>query len=291
MSRNRHEDRSDSILRAVSPGTKRDQELSIPRGARRLDVVHRFVRAPVWFGPLAALCSERDVIFEFESGLVGRLKVRSALVGQSWLAWQQDRRTAPGTPRRAPIVIVVAARVITDARHLVPTLRPRQRVTGLWATSDLANGGLILLDASRLPDAAPWWFWSWLGMTVRGPERELRAARLLRSLLDHPTLPEDARDQLARDIMSGRTIHVSEAEQDSAWDRAVRQGMELGEQKGMRQGIQQGIQQGVRQGLDRARAALLAAAASHVPDRLPELERIDDIDELARAVAEALATR
>jgi hypothetical protein len=134
------------------------QELSIPRKSRRLDVVCRFGEAPVMFDALRADCSRRTVVFEHVSASLQRHQVARAWSSMAWLLWEQASPPRPG--RRAPMLrpepgerpplgIIVTDQLSAHLHGAVPALRPTDR-PGLWATPELDEGGLYVINTSEI---------------------------------------------------------------------------------------------------------------------------------------------
>jgi hypothetical protein len=133
----------------------------MPRKARRLDFVCRFTEAPDLFGLLKAECANRTVVFEHESQPLSRHAVASAWLGMAWLLWERVRpkrrrrrvsAEASDDTARPPLAILVADAAGKALRGAVPTLRP-SHIPGLWATADLDEGGLIVIDTSSVRPA------------------------------------------------------------------------------------------------------------------------------------------
>ena len=269
MSTTPHEDRFVELLRFAAGESEELQELSIPRKVRRLDVVYRFAAAPVWFGALRETCCERVVAFEHESTPVARHAVSSAMVGQSWLAWERvrpagrRRRSVSGPAlladsARPPLVIVVADRVSERPEGAVPGLRGTPW-PGVWMTPYLDEGGLVLLDTSLLRARDGFAFWSWLGR----PANPQQSRERLRRLLDDPSLPTLSKERLMEAVMENLVPH-SEPE---------------------REGVYQRIKRELR------REGLLSFAERVVPEAVERLRAIEDIEALEEAFEQALRDR
>jgi hypothetical protein len=276
-----HEERFLDVLHFLT-GREIAQEISIPRKARRLDAVCRFEAdgAPGLFGPLQAACADRTVLFEHESSPLTVEKVASAWVGLAWLSWHRvrihrGRRPAfhallAGTPR-PPLAMVVADGIREDLRGAIPLLAP-SLWPGVWATpdpgeGDWAQGGLLVVDTTRVPPGDGFGFWHWLGRVRDAAE----AAARLDALLADRKLPTVQAHSLQEAIMNGQ-IQVSDIERETVAQRVRREGREEGREEG-------------------ARAALLALAARFTPDALPSLRAIRDLTALQQAVDAALAQR
>lgn len=271
MSMNLHENRFIERLQFVVGDAEVAQELSIPRKARRLDCVCQFGGAPGLFGALQAECSDRTVVFEHESQPLTDHAVASAWLGMGWLLWERvrpkrrRRRVAGatlGSTARPPLAILVADTVNISLHGVVPSLRSLQ-TPGLWATANLDEGGLMLVDTSRVrrEDNLAWW--SWLG---RAPNEAEQSARL-RALLADPNLPINERDSLQEAIMNGH-LTTSPMEHETAAQRVRREAREDGEHAGLQRGI---------------RESMLALVRQVAPERIREFEAIEDALELQRA--------
>jgi hypothetical protein len=261
------------------------QEISIPRKARRLDAMCRFGATPVpgFFGALRAACDDRAVIFEHESAHLTCEAVASAWVGQAWMSWQRLKkrqglrqsvhRMVAGTPR-PPLAVVVADSVAEDLTGAIPSLGPTA-LPGLWATSDTGDlrfdqGALLVIDTSTIPASDGFSFWRWLG---RARDEQDANARLL-ALLADPQLPMLEKARFLEAMMDNQ-FTVSETERETASQRVRREGREEGREEGF----------------VKARNAILALATRVVPEAMPALQSIHDLDELQRAADQAIARK
>ncbi len=274
MSLNHHENRFVKRLQFAIGDSEVAQEFNIPRKARRLDLICRFGNAPGVFGALQEHCSHRTVIFEHESQPLTRHAVASAWAGSAWMLWESVRpkrrgreKLVPSPLERPPLGIVVADFAGDALRGAVPSLR-RTRLPGIWATAELHEGGLCVVDTSRVraQDGLAWW--SWVGRSPNAAEE----VRRLDALLKDPKLPIEDRYALQEAIMNGQ-LDATPKEVETAAQRLKRQALDEGHREGHREG---------------GRAALLAVVGDLAPERLPELEKIAELDELQRAVVQLL---
>lgn len=272
MSLNLHENRFVKRLQFAIGDSEVAQEFSIPRKARRLDLICRFGDAPAVFGALRDHMSHRTVIFEHESQPLTRHAVASAWAGTAWMLWESVRPKRRGREKlvsdpldRPPLGIIVADFAGDALRGAVPTLR-RTRLPGVWATAELNEGGLCVVDTSRAraQDGLAWW--SWVGRAANAAEEVKR----LDALLKDPKLPIEDRYALQEAIMNGQ-LDATPKEVETAAQRLKRQALEEGHREGHREG---------------RREALLAVARDLAPDRIPELEKIAELDELQLAVVQ-----
>ncbi len=263
-----HENRFVALLQHAVGESEVAQEMSIPRKSRRLDLVCRFDEAPSLFGALQRACSERTVLFEHESQPLSAHAVASAWVGLAWLSWQRIRprsrrkihvqRFLDGT-LRPPLAIVVADVVQDDLTSAIPTLA-RTDMEGLWATAGAIDGGLCVIDSSRVRAEDGFAFWSWLGRARNPTEADTR----LRALLADPNLTNFDKVRLEEAIMNNQ-IPTSTVEQETVAQRVRREGREEGRAEALRDLVQ-----------------------TLAPEHAAELEGIDDVDELRRAAAAIL---
>ena len=264
------------------------QELSIPRKSRRLDVVCRFGEAPVMFDALRADCSCRTVVFEHVSASLQRHQVARAWSSMAWLLWEQVRtprrgrrapmlRPEPG--ERPPLGIIVTDHVSAHLQGAVPALRPTDR-PGLWATPELDEGGLYVINASEIDPTEGLAWWAWIGL-ARIPAEE--AARLT-TLLGDPNLPIDDRTRIEEALVNGQ-LSASPVEQETVAQRLRREGRMEGRLEGQREGRLEGQLEGQLEGRVEA---LLELAMEVAPERVEELRAITDVQALQRAVFELL---
>ena len=106
-------------------------------------------------------------------------------------------------------------------------------------------------------------FWRWLGRAANARDADAR----LRALFADPNLPTNEKD-LLRDAIMNHQIPATTTEQETIAQRVRREGREEGE-----------------------RQALLDVAARFIPESLPKLSTIDDLDALRQATDEALARK
>jgi hypothetical protein len=272
MTRTPHEDRFVERMQFVVRGSEVAQELSIPRKARKLDMVCRFDQAPDYFQALRSVCSNRTVLFEHESQPLARHDVASAWVGLAWLLWErirppegeaisdsaERRRTS-----RPPLVIIVADDAGDELTGAVPTLA-RTRRPGVWATARLDEGGLYVIDTSRVGTRGGFAFWSWIGR----PPSEAEANRRLNALLGDRHLSIQSKSRLEVAIMSNE-LQVTATEMETVAQRLRREARLEGELIGERRG---------------ERKALLELAAQVAPERVAGLRSLKDLAELQAAV-------
>jgi hypothetical protein len=171
-----------------------------------------------------------------------------------------------GITARPPLAILVADAVNVVLHGAVPSLRPLHK-PGLWATPNLDEGGLVLVDTSRvqMDDNLAWW--SWLG---RAPDEAEQSARL-RALLTDPNLPINDRDSLQEATMNGH-LTASPMEQETVAQRVRREAREDGRLDGERTGRVAGI-----------RHMSLELVRQIAPERIREFEAIEDALALQRA--------
>lgn len=168
---------------------------------------------------------------------------------------------------KPPLAIIVADRVYAELFGAIPSL-DRAEWPGVWATSNTGSGhydqgGLLVIDTSTVSVGHGFSFWSWLGKANGAAEADTR----LRALFADPKLPKVEKDRLQDAIMNHR-ISASPVELETTAQRVRREGREEGE-----------------------RQALLAVAARLIPDALPTLRTLEDLDALRRAVDEALSRK
>jgi hypothetical protein len=263
MSMNIHENRFMERLQFAVGDAEVAQELSIPRKARRLDVVCQFTEAPALFGALQAECANRTVVFEHESEPLSEHAVASAWHGMSWLLWDRVRpvrkreRSAHHILKqteRPPLAIVVADAIHRSLQGAVPSLRPLQ-TPGLWSTPNLEEGGLLVVDTSRVRKQENLAWWSWLGRAANDDDQRNR----LRALLTDPNLPINQLESLQEAIMNGQ-LTSSTTERETVAQRVRREARE-----------------------DGIRESMLALVRQVAPERIREFEAIEDALELQRA--------
>lgn len=248
------------------------QELSIPRKSRRLDVVCRFGEAPAMFDALRSDCSRRVVVFEHESQPLVRHAVARAWSGVAWLFWEQlrPRRSGRRPPmllaeegERPPLGIIVTDEVSDSLHGAVPSLRLTER-RGLWATPDLDEGGLYVINTSEIDPGEGLAWWAWIGLARTSEQEAVR----LTALLGDPNLPIDDRARIQEAVMNGE-LSATQVEQETASQRVRREGRLEGRLEGQRQ-------------------ALLDMAMEVAPERVEELRTLEDVQALQRAVMELL---
>lgn len=266
------------------PDVPTAHEVVMPRKSRSLDLVMKFAHAPVWFGALRDVLSERVVLFEHVSRRARRHDVASARVGEAWLAWERlrprGRRREPYSPWigtdiavRAPVAVVVADGIPASLRGAVPLLRPWSDA-GVWATCGLDEGGVVVLDTTRVRAEEGYAWWSWLGRARTDAE----AAERLFRLLGDASIPTVERERLKEAIVDGE-LETSVTEREGLyqkWQREIRESRE--------EGLKEGVQRGHRD-------ALLRLAASLAPEALAELRAIDHLEDLEKAVTAHLLRR
>lgn len=269
---NLHENRFVHLLEYVVGETEVGQEVSIPRKARRLDLVCRFGEPPSFFGALRELCSDRTVLFEHESQPLTRHAIASAWVGQVWLHWERVRprqRRSARSParlletRRPPLAVVVADSIGESPDRAIPGLVPTIW-QGVWATAETDDGGLYVLDTSRLRPEEGFAFWSWLG---RAPSDAI-AARRLDALYHDSNLPIEDLSLLREAIMNGQ-LSVSIPEKETTYQRIRRE---------LRVELRDEVRDEVRD--EAGRAKLLEVVANVAPQYLESMQQIEDVAEL-----------
>ena len=276
MARDRHEQRFLDFQRYTLRGCEIGQEVSIPRKARRLDAVFHIEEPPGLFGPISPWLRNRAVIFEHESGLVARVALLRAQMGQSWIAWRHEVvRTGEsrwGTPsegdawlrtaQRAPTTVVVADQLKNQATEGIPHLV--QKWPGVWCGTDPEHGGMVALDISRMPEQKGWAYWRLTSQAVTVEER----ARRVESLRTDRYLPKHQRVALTEAIAM-RMIPTTPEEKTAALKSLRKEAYRVGKTEGRRE-------------------ALLGVVALSAPELLERLERIDDVAVLEREVAELI---
>lgn len=275
-----HEDRFIEVLQYLT-GRELAQEVSIPRKARRLDAICRFDgdEVPAMFGALSTACADRAVLFEHESAPLSVESVASAWVGLAWLTWHRVRTYRGRKPavhallsgsRRPPLAIIVADGIAHDLTGAVPGLA-LTRSAGLWSAADSGdlhfdNGGLIVVDTSAVPAGDGYGLWQWFHHTRDDADANAR----LVALLDDPLLPMLAKQRFLEAMMD-QQFNVSDTELETASQRVRREGREEGREEG--------------------RMAILALAARVVPEMIPTLQGIEDLEELQRAADAAIVRK
>jgi hypothetical protein len=277
VSRKKHEDWTIAALAVASPSSELEQEWSVPRGVRRIDVVHQWEVAPEHFGQLRAWLSHRTVLVEHESTRLLRGKWWSLMLALAWLrsiwfgrhsgndrAVRERMRVGPAT--RAPVLLIVAEKlapsVVAEAGHLYEPLAP-----GIWVDGDPDRATTVVLDGSRLrpgPDTAFWYF-------LLGPGPTTRYDVLTALTLD-PSISMELIKKL-QDAVANQTIPATDEVRLSVGDQLRKEGRLAGEREGRREG---------------RREELLHIAARIARNDLARLEAIEDLDELRAAVTALL---
>jgi hypothetical protein len=282
MARDRHEQRFLDFQRYTLRGCEIGQEVSIPRKARRLDAVFHIEEPPGLFGPISPWLRNRAVIFEHESGLVARVALLRAQMGQSWIAWRHEVvRTGEsrwGTPsegdawlrtaQRAPTTVVVADQLKNQATEGIPHLV--QKWPGVWCGTDPEHGGMVALDISRMPEQKGWAYWRLTSQAVTVEER----ARRVESLRTDRYLPKHQRVALTEAIAM-RMIPTTPEEKNAALKSLRKEAYRLGETEGEARG----------------RRELLELASVVAPEALHRLERIEGLSALRHEIAQLIRER
>jgi len=271
-----HESRVQNTFSIALPKAELSQEMSIPRGARRLDLVYNVQKEYDALGPLKQMLSGRIVLVEAQSSTAYPVDVWSACVGGAWLAWQrlkhqgkesEDHWGALGNSRLPPVALAFAPQVSPSAYSCVGGLRLWD-VPGVWATPEVDTlGGLILVDATIAKDVPGMGLWHFMLYPDTGdPDGRLRV------LTRDPVLPTLLKESLTEAVVEHR-IASNPEERRSASERIFSEG----ELKGRLEGRLEG-----------RRSVLLAMAERFFPERLDALREIEDIDQLDSEVASAL---
>ncbi len=257
----RHEARAFAILEVVAPGCVLEIEQTLPRKSRHVDGLLFFEQSNPAFGPWADRLADRIVVFEAYSR-----PPRSEQLATAWLklAWVSERWVAEDVQLsrggRPPMLLVVSNGRPRTALRLFDVVVP-QSTLGAWATDGEGVFGTLVLDLRTLPAAA--------GLSVlrflRFPTSREEARERTACLLGDEHLPITMRRALMDAIMSDQ-IPIDVDERESAWDRAVRSGVEIGEQRGER------------------RTLLAIARLRASADLVAELEAVDDLDVLRQRV-------
>jgi len=264
----KHENRVQNTFSIALPKAELSQEMSIPRGARRLDLVYDLQKEYDALGPLNQVLSGRIVLVEAQSSTAYPVHVWSACVGGAWLAWKrlehQGEESADhwGTLRDSrlpPVALVFAPQVSPAAHSCVGGLRP-WKVPGVWATPEIDTlGGLILVDATIAENVPGMGLWHFMLMPdTRDPDGRLRV------LTRDPALPTLLKVSLTEAVMEHR-IESNSKERRSASERIFSAGELQGE-----------------------RSAFLAVAERFFPERLDALREIENVEELQSEVTDAL---
>jgi hypothetical protein len=171
--------------------------------------------------------------------------------------------------RRLPLAIVVTDSIRESPYRAIPGLVPTNW-QGVWATAELDDGGLYVLDTSLVRAEEGFAFWSWLG---RAPTDAV-AARRRDALLHDPNLPIQDLGLLREAILSGQ-LSVSIPEKETTYQRILRE-MRIKARDEVRDEV--------------GRAKLLEVVANVAPQYLEAMNQIDDVAELQRQF-EALFAR
>jgi hypothetical protein len=181
---------------------------------------------------------------------------------------QRKSSTSPShvvDTRRLPLAIVVTDSIQESPYRAIPGLVPTNW-QGVWATAELDDGGLYVLDTSLVRAEEGFAFWSWLG---RAPTDAV-AARRLDALLHDPNLPIQDLGLLREAILSGQ-LSVSIPEKETTYQRILCE---------MRIKVRDEV----------GRAKLLEVVENVAPQYLEAMNQIDDVAELQRQF-EALFAR
>ena len=265
----RHEARAFAILEVVAPGFVLDIERTMPRKSRHVDGLLYFAEPNPALGPWAQRLAERLVVFETYSRTP-----RPAQLATAWLklSWVTERWLAGDEPlcrgARPPALLVTSRGRPRSALRAVDVLAPLS-TPGAYATAGDGFSSALFLDLRALPPVSGLSVLRYLPYPVDRHEAKARTDRLL----GDDDLPITMRRTLMDAIMSDQ-IPVVPEERESAYERAVRRGIEIGEQRGEQRGIEIGERQ-----------AWLAIARKHASTALlTELEAEGDLAVLRRRV-------
>jgi hypothetical protein len=145
-----------------------------------------------------------------------------------------------------------------------------QRWPGVWCGREPSQGGLVVLDIARMPEQKGWAYWrlTSAGLTAKERERRMEALRTDRHL------PKTERVALTEAIAM-RMIPTTPEEKNAALRQLRKEAWRLGAAEGKAEG----------------RRALLRVASLIAPESVPQLESIDDLVELERAVLKLIQNR
>lgn len=229
--RNPHEDRFVSRYLVAFFNAEITQEMTIPRKARHIDLVHLRGSDLSALGVLAPWIQDRALLWEHQSNAVTHRVLAKATMALSWAAIQyHTRESADMNPiregfqshARAPAMVVYAPRIAITCRHLFQEL-----ATGFWhnGLSDDPQVPLLLcIEYERLLDAPGTSFLRWLAPQSGTPLPRRRKPRSpLDALLDDPTFPTMIKRRILEGIMQEQ-LKVDPMEQLSAIERVREEG-------------------------------------------------------------------
>ena len=264
--------------------TEGDYEVSVPRGAARIDAVFDVGGLGGFFGPLEPLMTHRVVGFEAYSGSLPHGWFADACLKAGWLVKRWRREPAPtrhGT--RPPLMVVVAAgRFPWSAR----TALYEPMAPGIWRSRLGSEVEVILVELAAVPLE--------IGTTglhmLRLPSNHERA-HVLDAFIEDPTIDLEIRTNLKEAIMSG-TFQASETEYRTVSERVRAEGFAEGERQGERRGERRGLRRGIEQGVAQARYSLIERVRTLLGDEAAaSLEDIADFDVLSARAFEMMAER
>ncbi len=252
-----HEDRVVDVLRLFAPGARCQQEHSLPRDARRIDVVFGFDELPDFFGPLISPLANRMVAVEAfvrspTRRQFGRSLTKLAVLTEDWLA-----RARRASDRRAPVLWVVCRGTPRGVLGSFPCFVPT--APGMWRWNADHPGDVVITDLNHIDGDGT----GGLAM-LRLPRTSAEAHENVRRLLGDAFLSTLTKETMVQAILDGT---VTTTAQEDRW--TLRRALAVGEARGRR-------------------STLLAIVAVRWPARLVELEQIDDIAALEARVLELL---
>jgi hypothetical protein len=250
-----HESRFRGTLRAAGVP---DKAFNVRQAVRELqiDVDTIFDTPPELFGPLAGVLVGRRVLVEHESDLPTGRSARRMLM--KLLAALDDHDRSSG---QSPPVLVALCRCGPGGLRRLADLRETQDAGILRGALGFAEA-LWVVDGRKLAPRPGYAGLRFMLRPDRGP------TDYLVELLGDPCLPMIVKYRLEVATMN-HEIPASEGERLTAWERASRDGEARGR-----------------------RAALLGLAVQLVgPAFAAELESLDTVDAIERALTERLAAR
>ena len=265
-----HQRRAFTILQMAEPTLRILPEVGIPQSSWQIDAIFQVGAANGSWGCLVPLVTHRELVVEHYRATPQPVDYTRALAKHAWRC-DQWLRSKESFGQRPPALLILSGgrprRLLAFDARLSP-----------WGPSGMyllprSTGDVVLIDTKNLARCAGT---SVFRMT-RVPQGTAEAEANCSWLLADPSVPTLIASSISEFVVSTHTDTAAFPEgklQVQLWY----EGRETGRKEGRETGRDEG-----------RRLALLELVSELCPERLEELERLGDLDQLRREVASLLS--
>ena len=234
---------------------------------------------PTAFGVMRDAMRERQVLFEFYSGVAKTDELLVAIHKLNEAVRRWSKRPVGARPTRIPTLLVFSTGRSRDTLKWVG-VTGHGPVPHIYHYVAAAGSVLWFIDVSQVSGPGTGL------LQLFAHKRLVNETNRVEVLRRDTEIAHSERERIMESIME----HATQAQDSILRNKTSRELVELGIEQGIERGIERGIEQGIEQGIESGRRAALLEMAAHLYGQLvaDKLGEIEDLGELARELERRL---